>query len=222
MNSSSTASSASFAACSSRPPSGTPRPLPAAAFARVGGPAALPRPSADAGAPSPRRATSSGSGAACRDARRCAPASPPAAPPRVGRSSHAHPRSSAAPEHVPVEVEDRLAAAGAHVHDDAVVLEPGVLGRLRDESSIAWPRPWNSATSRNVSTCRSGITKRCVGAFGAMSRTATKPRSSQHGRLRGRACRRGSRQAAMIPSSQTSAARTATRSPTVPSKSHGE
>src|SRR5436190_8953936 len=33
----------------------------------------------------------------------------------------------------------------------------------------------NCSTSRNVSTCRSGITSRCVSAWGLMSRIATKP-----------------------------------------------
>src|SRR5919201_1570579 len=33
----------------------------------------------------------------------------------------------------------------------------------------------NWSTSRNVSTCRSGITRRCVSAFGLMSRIATTP-----------------------------------------------
>src|SRR5262249_5610831 len=34
---------------------------------------------------------------------------------------------------------------------------------------------WNSPISRNVSTCRSGMTRRCVSAFGLMSWIATKP-----------------------------------------------
>src|SRR4029079_3464962 len=33
----------------------------------------------------------------------------------------------------------------------------------------------NSLTSRNVFTCRSGKTRRCTGAFGLMSSTATNP-----------------------------------------------
>src|SRR5258705_62327 len=36
-------------------------------------------------------------------------------------------------EDVPVEVEDRLPAALTHVHEDAVVLEAGLAGGLRDE-----------------------------------------------------------------------------------------
>src|SRR6266571_6123933 len=36
----------------------------------------------------------------------------------------------------------------------------------------------NASTSRNVSTWRSGMTKRWVSAFGLMSRTATKPSAS--------------------------------------------
>src|SRR4029079_8877164 len=42
--------------------------------------------------------------------------------------------------------------------------------RLRSASSDG-----NSATARNVSTCRSGSTRRWVAAFGAMSRIATNP-----------------------------------------------
>src|SRR6476659_2275735 len=37
----------------------------------------------------------------------------------------------------------------------------------------------NSPTSRKVSTCRSGITSRCVSAFGLMSRIATKPSAAR-------------------------------------------
>src|SRR4029079_12333974 len=37
----------------------------------------------------------------------------------------------------------------------------------------------NSPTSRKVSTWRSGITSRCVSAFGLMSRTATKPSAAR-------------------------------------------
>ena len=62
--------------------------------------------------------------------------------------------------------------------------------------------------SRNVSTCRSGMTSRCVSARGLMSATATKPSPCGRGRPPRRACRRDSQTAPTIPSSVTAAART--------------
>ena len=80
------------------------------------------------------------------------------------------------PEHVPVEMEDRLARAGAHVDEDPIVLESGDTCGLRHEAGI---RPASSSgkseISLNVSTCRCGSTRRCVSEIGLMSRIATKP-----------------------------------------------
>ena len=74
-------------------------------------------------------------------------------------------------------MEDRLAAAGPDVDDDTVVLEAGPCraSRRRTRASASPRQAGTSPTSRNVSTCRSGRTSRCVGACGAMSRIATKP-----------------------------------------------
>jgi hypothetical protein len=47
-------------------------------------------------------------------------------------SSLGHP-ANLSTQDVPVQVEDRLAAAGADVDEHAVVLEPGAAGRLGDE-----------------------------------------------------------------------------------------
>ena len=65
-------------------------------------------------------------------------------------------------------MEHRLAAAGSDVDDHAVVLEPGQPCGLGDEARAcaAASSAGKSPTSRNVSTCRSGRTRRCVGAFG--------------------------------------------------------
>ena len=87
------------------------------------------------------------------------------------------------------------------------------------------------ATSRKVSTCRSGMTSRCVSAFGAMSRTATKPsatwtwsasRTSRQKRqselIAPMSCQAAT---ASTPSAATPVARARTSSPTGASTSHG-
>ena len=113
----------------------------------------------------------------------------------------------------------RLSGARADVDDDLIVLEPRQRERSRRRSRACAfaSSAGNSPMSRKVSTCRSGITSRCVSACGLMSRSATKPSAlCDVIALVERACRTDSRQAATIPSSVTAAARTRISSPTSP------
>ena len=78
----------------------------------------------------------------------------------------------------------------------------------------AWPRRRNcrsrGTTRRAARAGRAGAS----GACGLMSRMATKPSVAATWSPRGTACRRGNRQAARIPSSETAPPRTRTSSPT--------
>ena len=80
-----------------------------------------------------------------------------------------------------MQVEDRLPAARADVDDHPVVVEARRRApcRRRTRACRFASSGGNSPTSRNVSTCRSGRTSRCVSAFGSMSRIATKPSAAR-------------------------------------------
>jgi hypothetical protein len=80
------------------------------------------------------------------------------------------------PEHVPVQVEDRLPAAGPDVDDDAVVLEPDLARGLGDE--LEHPLRLLGRKLADVAErldMALGMTSRCVSARGLMSAIATKP-----------------------------------------------
>ena len=128
------------------------------------------------------------------------------------RSGSSGPPPDPAAEHVPVEMEDRLAGACADIDDDRGNRRgrPSSPSRRRSRASAS-PRP--RSNSRDVAECRRcaarGSRAGASSAFGLMSRIATKPVALVATSIaaRGRACRRGSPgQAARIPSSVTARA----------------
>ena len=94
----------------------------------------------------------------------------------VGDQRHSNPGRLSPPRTCQCRWNTVWPPPGSDVDDHAVVLEPGQPAVSATKRSM---RPASSSgkssTSRNVSTWRSGRTRRCVGAFGAMSRIATKP-----------------------------------------------